>query len=38
VRSNVFNLDGKDIATAQLAVDRKIEHRQVARSALDLEP
>jgi hypothetical protein len=38
VRGNVFDLDGDDIATAQLAVDCKIKHRKVARSPLHLQP
>src|SRR5258707_698089 len=37
VRRNVFHLEGNDIATAQLAVDCKIEHRQVALAICDLE-
>jgi hypothetical protein len=34
VRRNVFHLEGDDIATAQLAVDCQIEHRQVATCGL----
>ena len=37
VRRNVFHLEGDDIATAQLAVDCQIEHRQVALAVCDLE-
>ena len=34
MRRNVLDLDRDDIAPAQLAVDRQIEHRQVARTSL----
>src|ERR1700731_4655 len=37
VRRNVLDLESDDIATAQLAVDRQIEHRQVALAVCDLE-
>src|ERR1022692_2322008 len=37
VRRNVLYLEGDDIAPAQLAVDRQIEHRQVALAVRDLE-
>jgi hypothetical protein len=32
VRSNILTLDGNNVAAAQLAVDRQIEHGEVARS------
>jgi hypothetical protein len=35
--TNVLDLEGDNIATAQLAVDRHIEHRQVARAPRDLQ-
>ena len=35
VRCNVFDLEGDDIAAAQLAVDGEIEHGEVAGSSLD---
>jgi hypothetical protein len=38
VRSDVIDLDGDDIAAAQLAVDRQVEHREVTCSSLDVEP
>jgi hypothetical protein len=38
VRSNVLDLDGHDIATAWLAVDGQVEHGEVARSPIDLQP
>jgi hypothetical protein len=34
---DVFDPNGDDIAAAKLAVDRQIEHRQVASAAFDLE-
>src|ERR1700692_1922979 len=37
MRGNVLDLDRDDIATAQLAVDRQIEHRQIARVSLYLQ-
>jgi hypothetical protein len=37
MRRNVLNLKRDDIATAQLAVDREIEHRQIARASLYLQ-
>jgi hypothetical protein len=33
----ILDPDGDDVTTAQLAVDRQIEHREVANSAFDLE-
>src|ERR1700674_35052 len=36
-RGNVLDLEGDNIATAQLAVDRHIEHRHVARAPRDLQ-
>jgi len=37
MRRNVLNLKRDDIATAQLAVDREIEHRQIAGASLYLQ-
>jgi hypothetical protein len=37
IRRNVFDLESDDIAASQLAVDGQIEHREIARSLLDLE-
>jgi hypothetical protein len=37
VRRNILHLEGDDIATAKLAVDCPIEHRQVALAVCDLE-
>ena len=37
VRRHVLGLQADDVAAAQLAVDRKIEQRQVASSAGDLK-
>ena len=37
IRSYVFDPDSDDITASQLAVDRQIEHRQIAGSLLDLE-
>jgi hypothetical protein len=37
MRSNVLDLQADHVATAQLAVDRQVEYRQVACSPLDLE-
>ena len=34
VRRDVFNLEGDDVATAQLAIDGEIEHRQIPLSTL----
>jgi hypothetical protein len=36
-RSDVHDLDVDDIAASQLAVDRQIEHRQIAVLAVHLE-
>src|ERR1700730_6026391 len=33
MRRNVLDLERDDIATTQLAVDRQIEHRQIARTS-----
>jgi hypothetical protein len=38
IRRNVLDLESDDIAASQLAVDGQIEHRQITRSLLDLEP
>jgi hypothetical protein len=35
---NIFDLKSGDIATAQLAVDGQIEHRQIARLPCTLKP
>jgi hypothetical protein len=35
---NIFDLKSDDIATAQLAVDGQIEHRQIARLPCTLKP
>jgi hypothetical protein len=35
-RSDILDFEGDDIAPTQLTVDGQIEHRQVARSLLDL--
>src|SRR5262252_19471 len=35
VRRNVLDLDGDNVAAAQLAVDRQIEHGEVSGAALD---
>jgi hypothetical protein len=37
VRRDVLYLEGDDIAPSQLAVDRQIEHRQVALAVRNLE-
>jgi hypothetical protein len=37
VGRHVVDTQGDQVATAQLAVDRKIEHRQVAHAALQLQ-
>ena len=37
MRRNVLDFERHNIATAQLAVDRQIEHRQIADASLDLE-
>ena len=36
-RSDVFDLDPNDITPSQLAIDREIEHRQVALLAIQLQ-
>jgi hypothetical protein len=38
VWGNIFDLKSDDIATAQLAVDGQIEHRQIARLPCTLKP
>jgi hypothetical protein len=37
IRSNILDLQGNDVATAQFAVDGQIEHGQIPRSLVDLE-
>jgi hypothetical protein len=37
VRDNILDLEGDDITTAQLVVDRQIEHREVALAVCYLE-
>src|SRR5262245_51309058 len=37
MRGNILNPESDEIASAQLAVDGQIEHRQVAHSPLELE-
>ena len=34
---NIFDLEGDNIATAQFAIDSKVEHGQVSRLSFDLE-
>jgi hypothetical protein len=36
VRRNVLHLESDQITATQFAIDRQVEHRQVARSAIDL--
>jgi hypothetical protein len=36
-RSDIFDLDGNDIATAKFAIDGQIEHSRVASASFDLE-
>src|ERR1700730_551172 len=36
-RRNILDFEGDDIAATQFAVDRQIEHRQVARPSPDLQ-
>jgi hypothetical protein len=38
IRSNVIDPDPDKIATTQLAIDRKIEQRQIANLSVDLQP
>jgi hypothetical protein len=38
IERNVINLESDNIATPELAVDRDIEQRQVARLMIDLKP
>src|SRR5215475_7861358 len=35
IRSNILDLQGDDVATTKLAINGKVEHRQVAGSSLD---
>jgi len=37
MRRDIFDPEAHDVATTQLAVDSQVEHREVARPALDLE-
>src|SRR6185437_4741313 len=37
IRSDVFDPQGDDVATSQLAVDRKVEHGKVAGPSFDQE-
>ena len=37
VWSDILDLEGDDITASQLAVDRQVEHRQIAAAALDLK-
>jgi hypothetical protein len=37
VRRHIFHLQADDIAAAEFAVDREIEHRQVTRSSRNLQ-
>jgi hypothetical protein len=37
VGRHVLNFQGNHIAPAELAVDREIEHREIARSVLELQ-
>ena len=38
MRSNVLHLDGDDVATTQLAINRQVKHRRLAHLVFELEP